>query len=79
MAAKKKIAKDLDDDLPMSVVSAPFDRQARNADMTQNFNRLIESLVLVRLGQELGTDSDLAQSIAHSLDFAIAIAGRLFC
>jgi hypothetical protein len=46
--------------------------------MTQQINRLIESLVLVRLGQELGTDSDLAQSIAHSLDFAIGIAGRLF-
>ena len=46
--------------------------------MAPQINRLIESLVLVRLGQELGTDSDLAQSIAHSLDFAIALAGRLF-
>ena len=46
--------------------------------MAPQLNRLIEALVLVRLGQELGTDSDLAQSIAHSLDFAIALAGRLF-
>ena len=63
----------------MSVASAPVHRHARNAGMTQQINRLIESLVLVRLGQELGTDSDLAQSIAHSLDFAIALASRLFC
>jgi hypothetical protein len=37
-------------------------------------NRIIEALVLVRLGQELGTDSDLAQTLAGCIDAAIKVA-----
>jgi hypothetical protein len=38
-----------------------------------NWNGLVTALVLVRLGQELGTDSPLARSV-----FAVAeIAGKL--
>lgn len=43
------------------------------------WSRVIDSLVMVRLGQELGTSSDLAQSIAGAIDAAIAIIGRFLC
>ena len=43
------------------------------------WSRVIDSLVMVRLGQELGTSSELAQSIAGIIDAAIAIVGRLCC
>jgi hypothetical protein len=39
-----------------------------------SINRIIEALVLVRLGQELGTDSDLAQTLACCIDAAIKVA-----
>jgi hypothetical protein len=42
------------------------------------WSRVIDSLVMVRLGQELGTSSELAQSIAGVIDAAIAVIGR-FC
>ena len=34
-------------------------------------NRIIESLLLIRLGQELGTDSPLARAVAELLDLAV--------
>jgi hypothetical protein len=43
------------------------------------YSRVIDSLVMVRLGQELGNSSELAQSIAGVIDAAIAILGRIFC
>jgi hypothetical protein len=43
------------------------------------WSRVIDSLVMVRLGQELGTSSELAQSIASVIDAAIAILGRFLC
>jgi len=46
--------------------------------MTRTWNAAIHSLVCVRLGQELGTSSDLAQAIAHSIDFVLGILAR-FC
>lgn len=45
--------------------------------MKRIWNRLLEALVLVRLGQELGTDSDLAQTIAGGIDAAIRFASTL--
>jgi len=44
--------------------------------MTRNWNAAIHSLVCVRLGQELGTSSDLAQAIAHSIDFVLGVLAR---
>jgi hypothetical protein len=44
-----------------------------------NWSRFIDALVAVRLGQELGTSSDLAQAIAGVIDAAIAILGRILC
>jgi hypothetical protein len=41
------------------------------------WSRVIDSLVMVRLGQELGTSSELAQSLAGVIDAAIAILGRV--
>lgn len=46
--------------------------------MKRFWNRLLEQLLLVRLGQELGTDSELAQTIAHTIDAAIRMAGSFF-
>jgi hypothetical protein len=39
------------------------------------WNRLLETLVWVRLGQELGTDSDLAQAIAGGIDVFVRMLG----
>lgn len=41
--------------------------------MRRFWNAAIHSLAMIRLGQELGTDSDLAQAIAHSIDYAIRL------
>jgi len=43
------------------------------------WSRVIDSLVMVRVGQELGSSSELAQSIAGVIDAAIAVLGRFFC
>lgn len=43
------------------------------------WSRVVDALVCVRLGQELGTSSELAQTIAGAIDAAIAIIGRIFC
>lgn len=46
--------------------------------MKRIWNRLLEQLLLVRLGQELGTDSELAQAIAGGIDVLLRIAANLF-
>jgi hypothetical protein len=44
--------------------------------MKQRFDRLIQALVFVRLGQQLGTDSDLAQAVAHGIDLVVSTLSR---
>jgi hypothetical protein len=44
--------------------------------MKRRWNAALQSLVLVRLGQELGTDSSLAQTVAHAIDFAVGTLAR---
>jgi hypothetical protein len=44
--------------------------------MRRHFDRLIQALVFVRLGQQLGTDSDLAQAVAHSIDLLVSTISR---
>jgi len=44
--------------------------------MKRHWNATLQSLVLVRMGQELGTDSDLAQAVAHSIDFVLGTLAR---
>jgi hypothetical protein len=41
------------------------------------WNTLLHSLVCVRLGQELGTSSELAQAVAGSIDFVLKTLSRL--
>ncbi len=45
--------------------------------MRHVWDRLLESLLWVRVGQELGSDSDLAQTIAGGIDAAIRIIGQV--
>ena len=46
--------------------------------MKPHWNAAMKSLLLVRFGQELGTDSDLAQAVAHSIDFVLGTLARFF-
>jgi hypothetical protein len=41
-------------------------------------DRLIHSLVMVRLGQELGTSSDAAQAVAGAVEMLVKIAAVFF-
>jgi hypothetical protein len=47
--------------------------------MKLRLDRLIQALVFVRLGQQLGTDSDLAQAVAHGIDLAVSTLSRFLC
>jgi hypothetical protein len=51
--------------------------KAKEGHMTRRWNAALQSLVLVRLGQELGTSSDLAQAIAHSIDALLNSLARV--
>ena len=44
--------------------------------MKRHLDRIIQALVFIRLGQQLGTDSDLAQAVAHSIDFLVSTLSR---
>ena len=46
--------------------------------MKRHLDRLIHSLVMIRLGQELGSDSQAARAVASTIDMLIqAIKGFL--
>jgi small basic protein len=45
--------------------------------MRRHLDKMIQALVFVRLGQQLGTDSDLAQAVAHGIDLVISTLARL--
>jgi hypothetical protein len=44
--------------------------------MSTRWNAILQSLVLVRLGQELGSDTKAAQAVASAIDFLISILGK---
>ena len=44
--------------------------------MKRQSDSIIRSLLLVRLGQQLGTDSELARAVAHCIDAAVSAAAR---
>jgi len=46
--------------------------------MKRHIDNLISGLVLVRIGQELGTDSEAARAIHDLLELVAAIPSRLF-
>jgi len=45
--------------------------------MRRRWDRIIQSLLCVRLGQELGSSSDAAQALAGAVDLLIRVAGFL--
>lgn len=45
--------------------------------MTRIWNRLLEQLCFIRLGQELGTNSELAQAVAGGIDLAVSLFSKL--
>jgi len=44
--------------------------------MRKHLDTIIRSLLLVRLGQELGADSELARAVAQCIDAAVSAASR---
>jgi len=44
--------------------------------MKRCLDRLIQALVFIRLGQQLGTDSDLAQAVASCIDLLVSTLAR---
>lgn len=46
--------------------------------MKRHIDKLIQALVFVRFGQQLGTDSDIAQAVAHGIDLAVSTLSRFF-
>ncbi len=46
--------------------------------MSRNWDRVIQSLVLVRMGQELGTDSRAARAVHDLLDLLTTVAASIF-
>jgi hypothetical protein len=48
----------------------------KDAPMKRHLDRIIHSLVMIRLGQELGTDSEIAQTLASCLDFLAATLAK---
>jgi len=47
----------------------------RRATMTRRWNAALHSLVLVRLGQELGCDSPAARAVHDLLELLASVAG----
>lgn len=46
--------------------------------MKRHIDKLIQALVFIRLGQQLGTDSELAQAVAHGIDQVVSTLSRFF-
>lgn len=44
--------------------------------MKRHLDRIIQALVFIRLGQQLGTDSDLARAVAHAIDVAVSLLAK---
>ena len=43
----------------------------------KSLDSLLQALVLVRLGQELGSDSATARAVAHAVDAVVALVQHL--
>jgi hypothetical protein len=44
--------------------------------MKRHLDKLIQALVFIRLGQQLGTDSELAQAVARGIDLVVSTLAR---
>jgi hypothetical protein len=51
----------------------------RSSSIKTRLNSAVSSLVLIRFGQELGTDSEIAQAVASCIDLAVSVLARFFC
>lgn len=51
---------------------------ATEGHMKRQIDGIIRSLLFVRLGQQLGTDSELARALASCIDAAISAAAQFF-
>jgi hypothetical protein len=49
---------------------------AKEGHMRRHIDTIIRSLLLVRIGQELGSDSELARAVAQCIDAAVSAASR---
>ena len=45
--------------------------------MRRTLNKLLPALVLIRIGQELGTDSEAARAVHDLLELLASLAGAL--
>jgi hypothetical protein len=50
---------------------------AKDGKMKRHLDQIIHSLIMIRLGQELGTDSEIAQTLASCIDFLAATLAKL--
>jgi hypothetical protein len=48
------------------------------SSMSKRWNALLQMLVLVRLGQELGSDTELSRAVANAIDLFLSVAQRVF-
>lgn len=46
--------------------------------MSTRWNAFLQSLVLVRLGQELGSDTQAAKAVASAIDLLVSLVGKFF-
>jgi hypothetical protein len=46
--------------------------------MKRHLDKLIQALVFIRLGQQLGTDSDISQAVASGIDLLVSTVSSLF-
>jgi hypothetical protein len=51
------------------------DSLAKEGHMKRTINNLLPAMVLVRLGQELGTDSPAARAVHDLLELLASVAG----
>jgi hypothetical protein len=56
---------------------ARHEAPGKDAQMKRHLDKIIQSLVMIRLGQELGTDSEIAQTLASCIDFLAATLAKL--
>jgi hypothetical protein len=55
------------------VVRVVMEGDMKNVNISLNWNGMIQTLVLVRLGQELGSDSRLAKAVHDLFDAMLTV------
>jgi hypothetical protein len=60
---------------PKAAKRVAFSHTAKEGTMKRTWNRLLEVLIWIRVGQELGSDTELAQNVAAAVDSCIRMLG----